>query len=294
MTLTLPSDISAETILNYIPRSGRTVELKGSHKRNAYEDVLDIREEEGKWRIELARESLYDILPEALFHPIDRYDNIPANEYRERFAEEYEQQQAEEAGARRFLAPFDTFLLGMSCQVDRLKNDLYAGNSVISGIICDALPPEYRDNRFVSRLIPFTPACRRIRGDRDLLTVILRKILRDEGIEMSQACNTHDFTDSTPRYDCTLDPESGEAEDMYLGCGYAEQVTEYEVSYWNDDECDGAFLSFIAEMQVFENFINDWFVSVEASVKFSISTLTLPPRLSDELYYNYLGYNTNL
>ena len=59
-------------------------------------------------------------------------------------------------------------------------------------------------------------------------------------------------------------------------------------------KCDDSFLSFVSEMNVFEKFINDYFVSVEAMIRFNISTIALPTRLTDDLYYNYLGYNTNL
>lgn len=294
MALNLPLDISAETLLNYLPHDKCIVELKGTHKRNAYEEILSITQEGENLLIELSREGLYDILPESLFHPVDRFENISANEYKEKFAEEYEAQQAEEANARKFFAPFDRFILGMNCEVNRIKNDSYNDNLFLCGIICDSLPSEYRDNRFVKSMIPYMPLCSRMRGDRDLMTLALRKILLDEGISMTERHQPKTFTDQHPRYNSSLGISVNQLADLYLGCEYIESVTEYEITYWNDEECSDSFLSFISEMEVFEKFINDYFVSVEAMIRFRISTIALPTRLTDDLYYNYLGYNTNI
>lgn len=294
MALNLPLDISAETLLNYLPHDKCIVALKGTHKRNAYEEILSITQEGENLLIELSREGLYDILPESLFHPVDRFENISANEYKEKFAEEYETQQAEEANARKFFAPFDRFILGMNCEVNRIKNDSYNDNSFLCGIICDSLPSEYRDNRFVKSMIPYMPLCSRMRGDKDLMTLALRKILLDEGISMTERHLPKTFTDQHPRYNSSLGISVNQSADLYLGCEYIESVTEYEITYWNDEECNDSFLSFISEMEVFEKFINDYFVSVEAMIRFRISTIALPTRLTDDLYYNYLGYNTNI
>lgn len=294
MALNIPLDISAETLLNYLPHDKYIVELKGTHKRNAYEEILSVTRDGDNLSIELSREGLYDILPESLFHPVDRFENISANEYKEKFAEEYESQQVEEANARKFFAPFDRFILGINCEVNRIKNDRYNDNSFICAIICDTLPAEYMDNRFVKKMIPYMPQCGKMRGNRDLMTLVLRKILSDEGVSMTERRVPKTFADQHPRYNTSIGISVNQSADLYMGCEYTESVTEYEISYWNDDECDDSFLSFVSEMNVFEKFINDYFVSVEAMIRFNISTIALPTRLTDDLYYNYLGYNTNL
>lgn len=136
------------------------------------------------------------------------------------------------------------------------------------------------------------PICRRIRGDRNLITILLRKILSDEGIEMKLQEIPQLFMDKTPRYSSILDLDN--SENFYLGNEYIESVTEYEVKYWSEDDCDETFLTFISEIAEFERFINDYFVGIESSVKFNITTIDRPIRLSDNLYYNYLDYNTNI
>ena len=98
--MNIPSDIRAEIVGNYLEDIKKEFVFLGNHKRNAYEDILSISQDEGVFKIELSRQGLYDILPEALFHPVDRFDNIPANMYKERFEEEVELQHIEEINCR--------------------------------------------------------------------------------------------------------------------------------------------------------------------------------------------------
>lgn len=294
MITNLPSDMKAETLANYLSHKHLRIEFKGTHKRNAYEDILSITEADGEHVIEVSRDSLYDILPEALFHPIDRFDNISANEYKDRFAEECELQQTEESNARKFFAVFDKFIFDLSCELNRIKDEYYSDNAALCTIICDTIPDNYLKNRFVKKLMPFIPLCNKIRGDKDMITIIIRKILNDEDIELKMHLNPKLHTDADPLYNASLNNDIDDSGSYYLGNQYYETVSEYEVVYWNDDECNESFLSFISEMQTFENFVNDFFVGIESSIKFKIETIDLPTRLSDKSSYNYLGYNTNL
>lgn len=293
MHLNIPSDIRAEIVSNYLHGLKKELKFLGSHKRNAYEDILSISREDDSIAIELSKQGLYDILPEALFHPIDRFDNIPANEFKERFAEEVEQQRIEELNARSFFSLYDKFIFELSSLVSQFKNSELQGNNILSDIILDSLADRYKSNRFVSRTKEFTPRCHSIRGNESLITLMLRKVMSDEGLKLIKTLKPFDLRDISPRYNCCIDNE-GENEDLYLGNCYRENILQYDIQYWNDDYCDESFLKFIDEIKVFEDFINDYFMGIETSILFNISAQTLPVRLSDELCYNYLNYNTNL
>lgn len=294
MITNIPFDLKAETLVSYLQHHNTKVNFMGTHKRNVYEDVLSVDYEEDEYNISLARNGLYDILPEALFHPIDRFENIPANEYKERFAEECELQQREETDARKFFVTFDKFIFDLSCEFNRIKDEFYNDNSVLTDIIGDNLSEEFRNNRFIKKLIPFLSVCCKIRGNKDLITLILRQILKDEGILLSVKNNSNLYKDSNPLYNSSIDDLIYQNEDYYLGSEYYESVTEYELSYWNNNECNESFLSFVSDIKIFEDFINNYFIGIESSVRFLIGTITLPVRLSDELCHNYLEYNTNL
>lgn len=290
----LPQDLKAESLLGYIQRDKRRIELRGTHKRNAYEDVACLTDDEDELPIiALARNGMYDILPESLFHPIDRFDDIPANEYKERFRDECEQQKIEEDNARKYFGPFDRFLVELSTIVSEIKNGDNS-KSVLEEIICDRFPKRYSDNRFVQRAKEYVPFCRHIRGNKILLTLMLRHILFDENIIIAERSELEAIKDSSPRYAYQLDVSEDKGGDFYLGNEFDEERTVYNIHYWKDDECGDSFLTFVREMAVFEEFLNAYFMSLETRLRFNISTESLPVRLSDEDFFNYLDYNTNL
>lgn len=295
MNYTIPEDIRAEILLNSIPSHDRQVEICGSHRRNAYQDILGFgRNDKDEYEITVCKDGLYDILPEAMFHPVDRFGNIPANEYRERFRAEYEKELEEEANARRFFKPFDTFLLGVSCCVAELVERNYAHNEVLVDMICDTMPEEWRENRFVKATLPFVPICRNIRGNKTLIALMLRKVLFEEGLRIDERQCVEHVSDHEPRYNSRLDGKASEIEDTYLGNEFEEEVATYTVHYWDDAACGEQFLIFIAEMEIYEKFLNEYFVGIESKLRFDITTDAPAVVLSDENSRNYLNYNINL
>ncbi|MBD5311857.1 MAG: hypothetical protein HDS13_06835 [Bacteroides sp.] len=294
MVFNLPPDIRIEALLNYFPQDKVSVNLCGLHKRNAYKDITNIEiDEKGIIDLSVARQGMYDVLPEALFHPIDRFEDITANEYKERFQEEYEQQQIEENNARNFFRSFDRFIISLNRIIANIK-DSYSDTGVISEIIGDRLTEDYLSNRFIRKALKFLPVCRDIRGDKTIITLILRNILLDENLLLATENINFTVKDNNPRYNYCLDTTVTEDKETYLGNEFDEEIITFNIAYWNDEECTDSFLKFINEMDIFEQFINDYFVSIESAVKFNIATDTLSVRISDEHYYNYLDYNTNI
>lgn len=292
--INVPLDIKAETLISYLPRDKRTIELNGSHKRNAYEDIAEINvDDSGIFNIGISRNSIYDILPECLFHPIDRFDNIPTNEYKERFKEECEQQQIEEDNARKYFQPFDNVLMELSSIITESKNE-ETYNQILENIVCDNLSETYLNNRFVKKAKEYMPICRNIRGNKSLLSLMIRHILFDAYIKIYDNHIQSRIKDTMPRYSSRLDDEVSADNDFFLGNEFDEDITIYNIHYWNEEECGQDFLSFVSDMKVFEDFLNEYFIGIESSLKFNISTTALPVRLSDDVFYTFLDYNTNL
>ena len=80
----LPDDINIELLLSYFPEGTLKVAMRGLHKRNTYNDIIDVDEnKDGTIVVGVGRNSLYNTLPEFLFHPIDRFDSIPKSEEKE-------------------------------------------------------------------------------------------------------------------------------------------------------------------------------------------------------------------
>ena len=287
----IPDDINVEVLLSYLQDGSYKVMFNGMHKRNAYNDILEIAEEGDTMMLTLGRGSLYNKLPELLFHPIDRFDNLPAQNEKERFREEYEAQIAEIKNARKFFAPIDLMLLKLRMTVRERLNIYATSDKVLMDILGDELTEEQKQNRFCRQILPFLPFCKYIRGNRTLLTMMLRKALKEENLDINIEEKPHETIDLTPRYDTCL----GEAlESLYVGNTFNEAVLTYDIHYWSEEECNEHFLRFIDEMETLRQFIQDYFMSLEAILCFNISHDSESTILSNDISYQYLNYNTNL
>lgn len=287
----VPQDINAEVFLGFFPQGTFRVKFCGLHKRNAYNDILEIEKEQEKFLLHLGRNSLYNSLPEFLFHSIDRFDNIPEKEKKQRFSEEYAKQEKEKEQAYKFFSPIDTLLFQLRLEVRERLNKYVESNTVIQDILLDKLTAEQRENRFIKRTTPYISSCKTIRGNRTLITLLLRKVLAEEGLKINVKSKQTEFTDEEPRYG---NSEGYEIGDVYVGNTYSESVITYSISYWSDEDCNEDFLPLVNDLEVFRQFVQDYFISVDSILVFDVSKDTSPLRISDTTLYNYLNYNTNI
>lgn len=287
----VPQDINAEVFLGFFPQGTFRVKFCGLHKRNAYNDILEIEKEQEKFLLHLGRNSLYNSLPEFLFHSIDRFDNIPEKEKKQRFSEEYAKQEKEKEQAYKFFSHIDTLLFQLRLEVRERLNKYVESNTVIQDILLDKLTAEQRENRFIKRTTPYISSCKTIRGNRTLITLLLRKVLAEEGLKINVKSKQTEFTDEEPRYG---NSEGCEIGDVYVGNTYSESVITYSISYWSDENCNEDFLPLVNDLEVFRQFVQDYFISVDSILVFDVSKDTSPLRISDTTLYNYLNYNTNI
>lgn len=292
MLRNIPEDIKIELLLSYLPEGSCKVALKGSHKRNAYFDIIDMEEKpDGCLWVRIGRNSIYNGLPEYMFHPIDRFNNLPRLEEKERFAEELEKQEKEIERAYRFFAPMDVLLMLYRIGTREQMRPFVETDEVMLNILGDRLTPSLRSNKLVRQTIPFLPCCKTIRGNKTLLTIMLRKVFMDEGMTITIHEKDTECRDEAPRYADGLDAALN---DSFVGNVYDEMVTTYDIHYWPEDKCDENFLKFVEEMDEYRHFIEDYFMSVEELLCFDITHDGPALRLSDDMIYNYLDYNTNI
>ena len=271
--------------------------FEGLHSRNAYNDILGINREEkgdGKPIISLTRRSIYHSLPEYLFHKPDRFAELMDDDHKEEFKNELEIQKDEKEKALRFFAPIDLMLLMMSTDSRENSREYIEENKVLIDIITDEMPEQQKNNPFIHKTMPFLPFCKNVRGDKTLISLMLRKVLTDENISITLKQLSTANRDDSPRYNDSLGAELGEG---FLGNVYNETVTTFCIHYWDKDRCDDTFPGFISQMDEFRLFVQDYFMSVEQVLVFEITSD------NDELLlggndegnrYNYLGFNTNV
>lgn len=289
----LPDDINIEDILLYLPKESYRVSVNGLHKRNSYKDIINYEETpDGKTEFHVGRNGLYNSLPEYMFHPINRFDNIPERERKERFAEEYAKQELEKENAHKFFSPIDVLLLDLKTKVKEKINQLSSDNIFIQNIIGDTLTEKEKSNRFIQRTIPFLPNCKRIRGNKTLITFMLRKVLFEEGLSLNKENIVSEIHDKEPQYNSKI--EDFQLNSMYLGNEFSENIMTFTINYWSDEECSEHFNLFLEELETYRLFIKDYFFSIEDELCFHINSDYPTLRLADDIIYNYLNYNTNL
>ena len=287
-----PSDINAEVFLGCFPRGTCRVAFQGLHKRNSYNDIVELQPiDEDHFKMYIGRQSLYNSLPEYMFHPIDRFDNLPQYEEKERFEEELYAQQEEVENAFRFFAPIDILLLQQRMHAREELEPFARENIVMQQIIGDDLTKAQCRNRFIKGFVKFMPQFKYIRGNKTLLTLLLRKVFFDEGLRVRVSHEMLHLHDEVPRYADRIDMDLG---DGYVGNEWDELITVYQLHYWSEDECGGKFLDFLDEVEELRIFIQDYLLAVGEELRFDITQDEKPLRLGDELFYNYLGYNTNI
>ena len=266
--------------------------MQGMHKRNSYGDIIDLEPMGAEaMHLTVGRNSIYNGLPEYMFHPIDRFDNLPQYEEKERFQEQLEEQKQEIEDAYRFFSPIDLLILHLRTEL-RKKLDNYTHEDVVmQQIIGDNLTKQQRNNRFIRQVIPFLPQAKRIRGNRTLFTLMLRKVFMEEGLTISVQQTPQTHTDEVPRYGESVDMV---LDDSYVGNIYAEPVQTYVIHYWSDKEAGAHFLHFLDEVEELRLMLQDFFLSVEQQLCFDITEDAPPLRLNDDVFYNYLNYNTNI
>ncbi len=288
----IPNDLNIETLLSYLPEGSYKVVFNGPHKRNSYNDLIGLAEDANqKLKLTVGKPSLYNVLPEYMFHPIDRFDDIPKDDDKELFEQEMAAEEEKTAAARDFFAPFDLWLLHLKMEIHEKLRSFTENDKIMIDIIGDRLTEKQRQNRFIKHVLPFLPSCRNIRGNKTLLTLLMRKIFIEEDLNIQVAEKKQEFIDQKPRYNDHIDAELNE---LYVGNTYYEPVTTYLIHYWSDEECNENFLSFIDDLEVLRSFLQDYFIALDEMLCFEIQTDDAPLRLSDPIKYNYLNYNTNL
>lgn len=288
----LPDDINIEEILLYLPKESYKIAIKGAHKRNAYKDILDIDDDyNGNLVFNVCRNSIYNSLPEFFFHTVNRFDNIPENERKERFDEECEKQEKEKQYAHEFFSPIDLLLLKTRLDVREKISRYSKENKIIQDIIGDNLTEEEKKNPFVKNTIQYLPYCKNIRGNKTLLTLILRKIFKEENIILEKTNKNFEITDINPQYGESI----GESiNNMYVGNKFSEQITTFMLKFWPSENCGDKFMNLVNDIKIFQKFVQEYFISIEDNLQFIIVNQEEPLRLYDNNIYNYLNYNTNI
>ena len=174
-------DIKAEVIVaDLIDKGMGTDQLlvvhKGSFGRNYSKDIAEVDLDMVKNYIvfHISRDSLYDVLPEGLFHDVSRFNKLDADGRKI----EFRKQKKEEADARKFFLPFDHEFFHHKTRLELEILDLIRDPSPIFNPLfkLNLSLPEIYERKFIS-VLPFT---NEIKGNIELTASCLSEILGKE------------------------------------------------------------------------------------------------------------------
>lgn len=303
----LPPDIDSDFSIAVVDRNIQSVlsdsetpikksyVFSGVYERTAKGDTLLVSASTSTKRHQLKyslkRDSLYHILPEYLFHPLDRYAGTDGD--KEEFLKRRKAQKDIESDALEYFYPFDiSFQILRTSFQNKLNNEILNNNLFIVDFITEGYNIK-KDNLFIKGACPCIIWLRNNRGVKKLLEVAIK----------------YAFSDSLNSYNLVSDEQSSEIEadtchvtldgvidDLFCGPRYFYLEESINVEYQTDIISENQIQQLTAEIKEFEEFFKAWFLTQNQTIKVEFGDYSKQPIMNvgtsnDDLF---LGYNTQL
>lgn len=293
-------DIKAEVVIGDLLDKGIEIEKflvehKGLFERNYSMDVsgANIDMIRKLIVISIARNGLYDVLPEGLFHPFTRYNNLDSDDRKK----EFQIQKEEETNARKFFMPVDNeiFVQRINLELEMLRLVRDPINILKKYFIHDKAIPD----QFARKFMEFLPFTNEIKGDIKLTAFALSEILSEKVVHNNYYSNTRISQNSASINHSKENKLSGE--NFICGENFEESLLNWEFTIILKNDSN---LSYYADMnkriadKIIEKFC-DFFIPVEIEVKIHIlceagRQLKLTDEKGQTEQELFLGYNTSI
>ena len=294
------SDIKAEVIIGDLIDKGIDIDIilvehESLFERNYSTDVSGAYIDMVRKLIviSIARNGLYDVLPEGLFHPFTRYNNLDAEDRKK----EFQKQKQEEINARKFFMPLDNefFVQRVNLELELLQLVRNPINILKKYFFNDQGIPDY----FARKFMIFLPFTNEIKGDIELTAYSLSEILNEKVTHKSFYSVTRNIRNNLAGNSSNGNNVLGE--NFICGDYFEENLLNWEFLIILKD--DSKFSNF-TEMEnnigekIIEKFF-DFFIPVEIEVKTHILCESgLQLQLSNDNEQTepilYLGYNISI
>lgn len=268
-------------------------ELKGVSERTSLGDVLTstVKSKNHRPRLyfSLKRDSIYHILPEYLFHPLDRYLGTEGDS--EEFDKRYKEQEEQERSALIYFRPFDAKYQELRIAYQQwLDNHVFMNNQFIAGYLTKGYPYN-RENPFIHAVIPCLPWIRNYRGNEGMITTSLRYVFCGNAEIMKMGIEIPISLTGDVHF--TLD---GTIDDLYCGASSIVLQRVWQVRYQTEIKTKDDLLKLQCLVGEFRQFYQEWFLSVEEVLEIEFGDWTAWPILSSCQSDRgvFLNYSTQL
>lgn len=269
-------------------------EFEGVSDRTAYGDVLSVNIKNKKnsnpsVKFSLKRDSIYHILPEFLFHPIDRYSGTNGDVAE--FEKRYEEQEEQERNALTYFKFFDHRYQELKVKHQLwLNENIFRGNLFLSDYVTSAYPFN-RENTYINAVLPCIPWLRNYRGNKEMIEVAIRYAFA------GNASVEYHWKNCSKELDESIHSSlDGMLDDMYCGSTFQTGSYMWIVHYQTKIETEIKLEEQKIAVMEFSDFFKKWFLNVEDDFSVEFGDWQAAPVLSDKDDLNgiFLNYSTQL
>ena len=299
----IPKELDADVAMSVIIRHMDSVadkkpvysyEFKGVSERTALGDNLDItlRNRQNaalSVKFSLKRDSLYHILPEYLFHPLDHYLGTDGDT--EEFDKRYKDQEEQKNKALTYFKPFDQHFQRIRTTYQQwLNENIFSGNQFLSDYITEGYGVNL-NNPYIKAVYPCLPWVRDFRGnDKMIKTALGYAFIGNASIE--KEC----IEASIPMSDEVPSRIGGSLDDLYCGTTFIAKICMWKVFYQTEIKTEAHLKQIKSQINEFDKFFSAWFLSLEEELIIGFGDKLAKPDLcgDDDAKGIFLNYSTQL
>lgn len=269
-------------------------EFKGVHERTAMGDDVSVALKQSKksarYSYSLKRDSLYHILPEYLFHPLDWYNDCDNDQ--DKFEEKYAAQQAKVEHALKYFSTFDREFQNLRSQFqDALNNEILPNELFVVKFMTENYSVNL-GNRFIKAVYPCLNWLRQYRGHNEAVVTMLRYAFGNE-VEITQRWEEIS-TRLSQHCHWSLDET---VDDLFCGETYMDYVFVTRVKYQTETKSNPHIAQITAELSEFREFFQEWVLGVEQLLVIEFGDWEKSPQMAPQNQLEgglHLNYNTQL
>ena len=299
----IPKELDADVAMSVIIRHMDSVadkkpvysyEFKGVSERTALGDNLDItlRNRQNaalSVKFSLKRDSLYHILPEYLFHPLDHYLGTDGDT--EEFDKRYKDQEEQKNKALTYFKPFDQHFQRIRTAYQQwLNENIFSGNQFLSDFITEGYGVNL-NNPYIKAVYPCLPWIRDFRGNDEMIkTALGYAFIGNANIEKECIEVNLPMSEDVPsRVGDSLD-------DLYCGTTFIDKVCMWKVFYQTEIKTEAHLKQIKSQINEFDKFFSAWFLSLEEELIIGFGDKLAKPDLcgDDDAKGIFLNYSTQL
>lgn len=288
-------DRNIKPLTEVVSSIGTSFDFSGTHERTAKGDALSVNvtstAKRNTIKYQLKRDSLYHILPEYLFHPLDRYADTDGD--KEVFLEKRAAQKKIEAEAKEYFYPYDKILNDLRIGFQNHLNDkILDKEAFIVDFIVDNEHVN-KENTFIKACLPNVMLLRANRGSASLLSLALK---------MTFGNGLRSFESRFVEYPVRIDSDfchiclDGTINDLFCGEKFMEWIEILSIKYQTRISSSEEIKTITKSIEEFRLFFKRWFLNDNQMIEIEFGDYDRKPIISDNVAdgFLYLNYNTQL